>query len=277
MTIRCDNGTICGPGGDSADSRVYLRSDCKKLTCERCGPFRAKKYRKAIGRIAEERNLTRFLTLTLDPKKLEPGEESIAYIRKCFAKFRVYLGRRFKGSITFISVVELHKSGTAHLHILVGRYIDQGWIKKSWQAVGGGYKVDIRLVDVHRINAYLSKYVTKAILTSVPAHKKRISTSRDICINPKKEKQEGWNYSLESIDVMWGLVNDPGNKVYAHRFDSEGVLLEFRVEWPAAGLETVEPYQEEKEQCLINSSMLYSEEDSISIRRGQKSWNFLQE
>lgn len=228
----CDNGSISGPDGKLGNTTVYLRSDCKRVECESCGPIRARKYRKAIGEIAEEKKLTRFMTLTLDPKKLEPGEESISYIRDCFAKFRVYLGRRFGSSISFIAVVELQKNGNAHLHILIGKYIDKAWISRSWSSVGGGHIVDIRLVDIHRIRAYLTKYITKPILSSVPARKKRISTSRDIKLNPKKEKREGWFYCLEPIDVIWLQRWPAGSVLKRHQFDSEGRLKAFRVEWP---------------------------------------------
>jgi hypothetical protein len=197
MRFDCSQGTVYGPLRDRASAKGYLRADCKKLSCPRCGPKRAYRYRKVIGLKAEEKRLTRMMTLTLDPKKCTV-EDSVSYLRDCFSKFRVALLRRFGKSLSFIAVVELQKSGMAHLHVLIGVYLPQEWISTAWQAVGGGKIVHIRFVDVHRINAYLTKYVTKDLLESVPAKKKKISTSRDIKLFDKREPL-GWSWTIELV------------------------------------------------------------------------------
>src|SRR6266404_4998604 len=95
----------------------------------------------------------------LDPKKIEG--DAVRYLREVFNKFRVYLFRKYHASIKYISVLEFHKSGLPHLHILLDRYIPQAWISESWSALGGGSIVHIKQVDVHRISHYLAKYLTK--------------------------------------------------------------------------------------------------------------------
>ena len=90
-----------------------------------------------LGRGRKKNRLTRLMTLTLDPQKCA-AEDSVAYLRKCFSKFRVSLLRRYDKTLSFIAVVELQKSGMAHLHVLIGIYIDQDWISQAWQRVGGG-------------------------------------------------------------------------------------------------------------------------------------------
>jgi hypothetical protein len=221
MVHRCDYGHVHGPDVDSGGER-YIRLDCGRLACDNCGERRVRKLRKRVSQLAEENRLTRFLTLTLDPARLPAGENSVDYLRACFAKFRVYLGRRFQGAITYLAVVELHKSGVAHLHVLVGRFIPQDWISVSWAAVGGGIIVDIRFVDVHRIGAYVSKYLTKQVLLSIPARKKRISTSRDIRISEKRERT-GFSWGMDPIDVMWQVVQTPGSRLFNHEFDGLGI------------------------------------------------------
>ena len=132
--------------------------------------------------------MRRFLTLTLDPRCCQP-QESVAYARNCWRKFRTYLQRRHKNSISFIAIVELQKSGYAHLHILLDRYVEQAWLSEAWQAVGGGKIVFIKQVDVHRIAAYLSKYLTKdVLLVNFKPKQRRCTTSRDIQLFQKSEK-----------------------------------------------------------------------------------------
>ncbi len=160
----------------------YARLGCKRWTCARCGPKKVRRLRRAVIDRATERGLRRLLTLTLNPATCSP-EDSVRYIRQCWNKFRTSLKRCHKGSITFIAVLELQKSGYAHLHILVDRYMAQHWISEAWQAVGGGQIVDIRLVDIHRIAAYLSKYLTKDFLmVTLRPYQRRYTTSRDIVL-----------------------------------------------------------------------------------------------
>ena len=60
----------------------YGRLGCKCWTCPRCGPKKAKRLRRAIIGTAQEKDLSRILTLTLDPSACSP-EQSIPYIRQC--------------------------------------------------------------------------------------------------------------------------------------------------------------------------------------------------
>ena len=131
-----------------------------------------------IGQLAEREQLTRFLTLTLDPAAIRG--DSVRYLRKVFNKFRLYLRRKYSSSIKYIAVLEFHQSGIAHLHVLVDRFIPWDWIRQSWSALGGGQVVFIKYVDVHRISRYLSKYLTKELLLSAPMRSRRVTTSRSL-------------------------------------------------------------------------------------------------
>jgi len=183
----------------------YIRLGCKKWTCEVCGPKKATRVRHAIKARAVELNLNRFLTLTLDPRACSP-EESIPYIRNCWNKFRTYLKRKYKGTISYITVVELQKSGYAHLHILIDRFIEQSWISEAWQAVGGGKIVFIRQVDLHRIAPYLSKYLTKDLLLGQPDKKyRRYTTSRDIQLLVKTKTGE-WTLIKLPLEIVLEIL-----------------------------------------------------------------------
>jgi hypothetical protein len=134
--------------------------------------------------------LRRFLTLTLDPSKIEG--DPFPYINAAFAKLRVYLQRHYGVSLQYIRVLEFQKNGNPHFHILIDRYIEIAWIRKAWVAVGGGYMIDIRLVDVHRVSRYLSKYLTKDLLMSAPLRCRRVPTSRGIKLLEKTRSETVW-------------------------------------------------------------------------------------
>jgi hypothetical protein len=202
----------------------YLRVDCKCWDCDHCARIRAKAYRHAIRNAASEHRLSRLLTLTLDPKKIEG--DPIRYLRGTFNKFRVYLGRKYGSAPKYIAVVELQKSGNPHLHILIDRFIEQAWVKQAWQAIGGGYKVDIRYVDVHRVSRYVSKYLTDDLLFSAPAGTRRITCSRSVKLLSKPAKTHTWKLYRTTIFHLYGrlftVAADP-------EFDRENFLKAFSV------------------------------------------------
>jgi hypothetical protein len=180
----------------------YARLGCKRWICPRCGSRKAKRLRKAIVVKAVEKDLRRFLTLTLDPSKCSAAD-SVRYLRESWRKFRVYLQRQTGSAVSFIAVVEFQKNGYAHLHVLIDRYVEQGWISEAWQAVGGGRIVDIKQVDIHRVAAYLSKYFTKELLlTGFKPRQRRCTTSRDIVLFAKTEKGKWLLLKFPLEDLM---------------------------------------------------------------------------
>lgn len=225
----CSIGTVSGYTKVGGAEKQFYRVDCGKLTCPRCGPKKAKKYRVAVAKHAEVMKLTRFLTLTLDPSLIPEGVDSVSHLRKCWAKFRVYLGRKYKQT-SYISIVELHKSGIAHLHVLVSRHIPARWILNVWKSIHAGRILKIKLVDVHRIAAYLTKYITKELLIMVPWRKKRISTSRDIVLFLKREST-GWQWERRNIaDVLNTYTEFRRAKIiFGFKFDDVG-LSGFKVQ-----------------------------------------------
>ena len=61
--------------------RGFSRLPCKTWGCPYCGPIKAKQLQKRIAKLAKENDLSRMLTLTLDPKKLPEGEDPVKVIR----------------------------------------------------------------------------------------------------------------------------------------------------------------------------------------------------
>lgn len=203
---RCGQFTMISPPDPETGRVKHIKHKCKAYACSRCGPRKLRQARQRIGTMAQERRLQRFVTLTLDPSKIPTGQPSIQYLRATWRKMRVSLQRYVGRSVEFIAVVELHKNGLAHLHVLVGAYLPQDWLSKAWQGVGGGEIVDIRFVDVHRVAAYLSKYLTKEQLASLPPGTKRFSCSKGITIWDRKQDGSGWWLCRLTIDELdqWG-------------------------------------------------------------------------
>ena len=207
-----------------------VRGDCNTWGCGYCGLRKARRYKKSIRAIAERESLTRFLTLTLDPSKIDG--DPVRFLREVFNKFRVYLLRKYDCSIKYIAVLEFHESGIPHLHILLDRFVPQQWISQSWSALGGGRIVHIQLVDVHRIAHYLAKYLTKELLMSAPERSRRVTTSRSIHLIEKKVSDFTWALDKRSIFHLFALFSNVAQDI---QVDQEGFLVSFLV---PTGLDT---------------------------------------
>jgi hypothetical protein len=174
--------------------------------------------RARIAELAEKYQLRRFVTLTLDPKRIPPGQRSDRYLRNCWRKMRVSLQRKFGESLRFISVLEFQESGLAHLHFLVGVYIPQDWLSEAWQAIGGGRIVDIRYVDVHRVVAYLTPYLTggkiQHTLRLLDPRARIFSTSRGLSLS-QKTASLGWWLNRVSMETVHRFCPNPS----AERFE----------------------------------------------------------
>jgi diadenosine tetraphosphate (Ap4A) HIT family hydrolase len=170
---------------DDAD-RVDYR--CGQWDCYCCGYRMRMNLVEEIQALVKDRpEMRRFLTLTLDPKKLPESvrnddEALTEHLMNSWRKFRVYVQREY-GDFSFVWVKEQGDENDEHwhLHILVSRYLDQNWISRAWDAVGGGQVVDIRRVErCEKIGHYLGKYLTKNALSEFPDNVQRYGTSEDI-------------------------------------------------------------------------------------------------
>ncbi|MGA2754980.1 MAG: hypothetical protein ABSE53_14565 [Terracidiphilus sp.] len=201
-------GKYCGrlsvKGKDPKTNRtVFRRINCGSWSCSYCGPRKAKTARRAIRARAEELALQYFLTLTLDPSKLKDGENPVRHLRLTFDKLREYLRRHYEETPAFIFVLEFTQRGIPHAHVLIDRYIEQKWISKTWDRLGGGRIVFINQVTVRHVARYLSKYLTKELLLSAPKGTRRITSSRSIKLFPKYNSEISWELLRESI---WQLL-----------------------------------------------------------------------
>jgi len=179
---------------------------CKPWNCGYCGPKKLKKVKKGIIRAATENGLTRMLTLTLPGYDFKlKGKESREYLFKVWSKFRIYLKRKYGTSIKYIWIVELQKRGVYHLHVLVDRFIEFEWIKKAWVSLGGGSFVNIKFVDIHRVASYLSKYMTKDMLT---IEGRRYGTSKGLVLFVKSASQIVWRFVKENIYDLYMDAKD---------------------------------------------------------------------
>lgn len=221
---------------DNGSTKV-IRHRCKTWGCGVCGPKKLKQVKLGIYKQADKFKLCRMLTLTLPGNYQGTADESIRDINRIWSKFRVYLKRRFKDKIHFIKIVEVQRRGAAHLHVLIDRFIPQGWISSAWSDLGGGKIVDIRFVDLHRVSGYVSKYMTKDMLSLNFGNYRRYGTSQGIRIVEKIKSAGGeWKFTKSNLDAYFkhaidkmsgngGLMNSLNARAKIENFEVNFTLL----------------------------------------------------
>lgn len=211
---------------------IYKRMWCNTYRCARCGPKRYRRARGAIREAATKLKLSKFWTLTLDPKKLDRSLDcrgQIKFVRECWRKLRVYLQRRFGRAVPFICVLELQQSGLPHLHVLLAEWIPQSWMRESWEAVGGGQMVWVEPVSIRRVAAYLAKYITKERLDDLPVSARRFSASKSIVLFGRIQKEPNWRWFAvrSTIDTLRTLMIAVANEKFLATEGTEPVLVSF--------------------------------------------------
>jgi hypothetical protein len=217
----CGNLTLAGRSVTGGEMHFH-RLSCKTWGCSHCGPRRAKRYKHSIRRVAEDLGLQRFITLTLDPNRIEG--DPVVYLRETFNKLRTYLRRKHGCAPKYIAVLEFHENGKPHLHVLIDRYIEQAWLSAAWDAVGGGRIVDIRFVDLHRVSHYLAKYLTVDLLLSAPKGVRRITCSRGIELLQKSSNDQSWKVIRANITYLYSRLFHLAVQL---QYDDDGLLLSF--------------------------------------------------
>lgn len=227
----CGGYSVSGPLRGQLGKFGYKCLFCNSYRCKRCCKPKLKKMQRRLAQVAAEYKLQRMVTLTLDPKKIKPRYRGRTdrYIRELWRMMRVLLARKLGKTLPFIGVLEFQKNGNAHLHLLVGQYIEQAWLSGAWRKIGGGRHVDIRFVDVHRVAAYLTKYLAgdkiEHTLRLLPRRARIFTTARCIVLWGKKEKS-GWRLRRVDIGVLFDAVENPSNV----RFEAVEDLKPFGLE-----------------------------------------------
>jgi hypothetical protein len=99
--------------------------------------------------------------------------------------------------------MELQQNGNPHLHVLIGSYLDKTFISESWQALGGGSFTRIEMADIHRVAAYVSKYISdEGSLVELPDGVRRFSTSRGLSLFERTKSETTWKLVRLPIDRL---------------------------------------------------------------------------
>ncbi len=228
-------------GSDGKKRVNYSYVPCNSWRCPDCQLFKALRVKYVLHDVILLNNLTHFLTLTLDPKKIpsEYENDTHTYITKLFNHFRTIISRstfaytpkkskkeyvidlsKKDEKLRYVWVVEYQQNGNAHLHILLNYYLPIQVIRKVWTHVGGGHIMRVEKVkSKNGIAHYISDYIVKGIKqnssssNSFKFFQKRYSISRS-CIRLPRRKAVNYNKLPGDTDKTLHLEKDQLDVIY---------------------------------------------------------------
>lgn len=160
---------------------VLCALPCKRWGCKTCGPRKAR----ALAFRVEEAKPNRFITLTIAPELFETPRAGFDRSRRMIAELAKVLRKRV-GEFEYVKVLEVHKSGFPHYHLLArSGYIPHALLKEAWKSLTDAFIVDIRRIDKGtNVFKYMIKYLCKQ--SYIPWTNRRCSWTRNFF--PEREK-----------------------------------------------------------------------------------------
>lgn len=174
---------------------------CGSWDCKCCGYRMKRNLLESIDELLEERpELSRLLTLTVDPERYPDPEAAHRDIGKAWNRLRSYVQQAY-GDFSYVWVREEQENGQPHLHVLVSRYLPQEDVAAAWDRAGMGHIVDIRRTPARKAGHYLAKYLAKDAMANLPGGVHRYGSSSDVDLDVRGGSSDGeTSWTLEARD-----------------------------------------------------------------------------
>lgn len=155
---RCPRTTTLVSSNESRTRFHFIPVRCKCWTCPHCCKVNAWQLEKKLA----EGKPSAFITLTCKPSETETPKEAHDRCRPKIARLFAKL-REECGTIEYACILETHKNGFPHWHILARcSYIPHARLKALWEQMTGNSIVAIEKIRHQRsMNRYLVKYCGK--------------------------------------------------------------------------------------------------------------------
>lgn len=160
-TRRCPRTTTLVACNESRTWYHFIPVRCKCWTCEHCCRINAWQLEQKLAKGQP----STFITLTCKPSQTETPKEAHDRCRPKIAQMFAKLRQEF-GKIEYACILETHKNGFPHWHILARcSYLPHGRIKELWEKMTGNSIVAIEKIRHQRsMGKYLVKYCGKEML-----------------------------------------------------------------------------------------------------------------
>lgn len=185
----------------------HIELKCKSYSCAYCGEIKRNRLAYYLNSYLNNFQIIRFWTLTIRSTAFEYNANKIKLASEIFRRFTNNVRRnnalgKNEQQFQYVKVLEFHKSGSPHFHVIVDRFLPVNILRALWQKAindvlgksgwNGNVHVKANLTKKSASN-YIAKYVVKTAKELKPRQKARLwSKSNKIAIFPKKEPSKEW-------------------------------------------------------------------------------------
>lgn len=183
----CPYATSLVSWSDTHWSLLLCTLPCRRWACGWCGPRKIR--RLGIRCHAAEPN--RFFTLTTWTKAHATPRNAFLTGSRKFPDLIKLIRKEF-GPIEYLRILEAHKNGFPHWHVLArGPYLPQAWLSQVWNNLHQSPIVDVRRPEqIKNTYAYVVKYLCKC--KQIAWTERRIAFSRKFFKTEPPAPNEGW-------------------------------------------------------------------------------------
>ena len=175
---------------------------CSSWDCYCCAHRMRMNLIEELEQLVEDRpEMRRLLTITIEPETAPASKaDQHQYLTERWNALRTEINDRYPG-LSYVWIRhEGDENGRPHLHLLVDRYLDQTALSVMTERVGLGPVVDIRRVDARNAAHYLTCYLGKGALASLPKGLRRYGSSSDIDLNVRGDGGDSRDWELMMDD-----------------------------------------------------------------------------
>lgn len=187
---RCPDAQVFSAHDVNGGHWHAIETRCRRWSCPGCGPLRTK----ILCRQLANARPNRLITLTCGrPGGRTPREvwdESRRQVPELIRRIRKHVGE-----IEYCRVMEEHKSGFPHFHLLArAPYIEQELLSRWWCELTDAFIVDIRKVNPdYKVERYVAKYLCKQYRSDITD--RRVTNSKGFFIKADKPEPNDWCFA----------------------------------------------------------------------------------
>lgn len=196
-----------------ADDGETAAFRCNSWDCYCCAHRMRMNLIESLEELVDERpEMRRLLTITVAPETA-PSSTSAQHehITDRWNALRTEINDRYPG-LSYVWIRhEGDENGRPHLHLLVDRYLPQEALSVMSERVGLGPVVDIRRVNARNAAKYLTSYLGKGALATLPKGLRRYGSSSDVDLSVRGggDDDRDWQLMMDDYEIRRPSTGEP--------------------------------------------------------------------
>lgn len=188
-TYICPDRQVFSAYDQNGEHWHAIETRCRRWSCPGCGPLRTKILCRQLANARPNRLITLTCGRPAGRSPREVWDETRRQVPELIRKIRKEVG-----DIEYCRVMEEHKSGYPHFHLLArSTYIEQELLSRWWCELTDAYVVDIRKVNPdYKVERYVAKYLCKQFRSAITD--RRVTASKGFFLPKDPKAKNDWSF-----------------------------------------------------------------------------------